>query len=141
MTSQDGEPLWEYVVELPKVRAFALAVHDRFGAADPPRLPPTFPVCATVEYVTRLIVEQLKLDRRRVVHGEQEYEYIRPLRVGDRLLCRARVVEDFVKTRSRGGEMRFVVTETDMCDALSGELVLRERSTALVIPTAEEEGV
>ena len=129
MTDQEGDAVWEYVVELPTVREFGLAVHDRFGADDPPKLPPTFPVCATVEFVTRLIVEQLKLDRRQVVHGEQEYEYFRPLRVGDRLLCRARVTEDFVKTRPRGSQMRIIVTETDMCDAQSGDRVLRERST------------
>lgn len=135
-----SDPEWEYVVEDSKVRDFADAVHDPFAAAVPPRPPPTFPVCATVEYVTRLIVEQLKLDRRQVVHGEQEYEYMRPLRVGDRLRCRARVVRDFTKPRPLGGHLRFVVTETDMRDAISGELVLRERSTAIVIMPAAGQG-
>jgi hypothetical protein len=36
--------------------------------------------------------------------------------------------------------LRFVVTETDMRDAISGELVLRERSTAIVIMPVAGQG-
>jgi hypothetical protein len=123
---------WDFVVEAGKVREFARAVHDdnAVGVA-----PPTFPVSATAAYVEHLVVEVLKLDRRRTVHGEQEYEYRRPLRAGDRLRCRARVVEDYVKDGKRGGRMRFVVCETEMRDAATGDLVVRERATA--IETAE----
>jgi hypothetical protein len=137
MTEQT-ESMWEFVVEPEKVRAFALAVRDPYAAANLPPPPPTFPVCATVEYVTRLIVEQLKLDRRRVVHGEQEYEYRRPLRAGDRLACRARIARDFVKPRSQGGHLRLIVTETEMREAVSGNLVLVERSTAIVLMAVNE---
>lgn len=139
MTEQ-AQSMWEFVVEPERVRSFALAVQDPYASANPPRPPPTFPVCATVEYVTRLIVEQLKLDRRRVVHGEQEYEYLRPLRAGDRLACRARIARDFVKPRSQGGHLRLIVTETEMRDAFSGDLVLIERSTAVVIVPVNEGG-
>jgi hypothetical protein len=140
MIEQGAEPTWEYVVESEKVQAFAVAVHDTWSAANPSHPPPTFPTCATVAYVTRLIVDQLKLDRRQVVHGEQEYEYMRPLRTGDRLLCQAHIARDFVKARPRGGKMRFIVTETEMREASSGQLVLRERSTAIVIiPMSEDE--
>jgi len=126
---------WEFSVEAGKLREFARAVHDDHpddGA------PPTFPVYVTAAYVERLVVEILKLDRRRTVHGEQEYEYLRPVRAGDRLRCRARVVEDYVKEGKRGGRMRFVVCETEMRDAATGELVLRERATA--IETAAGDG-
>jgi hypothetical protein len=132
-------PAWEFVVEPGKVREFGLAVHDEFGGADPPRPPPTFPICGTAEYVTELIVEQLKLDRRYVVHGEHEYEYCRPLRAGDRLICRARITQDFVKTRPGGGHLRFIITETEMHDAATGELTLRERATSIqIIPVGKE---
>jgi N-terminal half of MaoC dehydratase len=126
---------WEFIVENGKVREFARAVHDD-SAGD--MAPPTFPVCVTAAYVERLVADILKLDRRRTVHGEQEYEYLRPLRPGDRLRCRARVVEDYVKDGKRGGRMRFIVCETEMRDAATGDLVVRERATA--IETAGAEG-
>jgi hypothetical protein len=53
------------------------------------------------------------------------------LRAGDRLRCRARVVEDYVKEGKRGGRMRFVVCETEMRDPATGVVVVRERATAI----------
>ncbi|MGO9931075.1 MAG: MaoC family dehydratase N-terminal domain-containing protein [Steroidobacteraceae bacterium] len=128
---------WEFSVELLKVREFCISVYDDYARANPPAPPPTFPVCATADYVTQLIFEELKLDRSRTVHGEHEYEYFRPLRVGDRLICRARLSEDFVKPGRRGGQMRFIITETEMRDAESGELVVRERSTSIETASSE----
>jgi hypothetical protein len=135
--AEPSERSWEFPVEWGKAREFARAVHDDHAEAQPPAPPPTFPVIVTAELVERLIVEELKLDRRRVVHGEQEYEYFRPLKVGDRLACRARVADEYVKAGQRGGRMRFIVLETEMRDCATGELVLRERSTAIEITPAE----
>jgi hypothetical protein len=122
---------WQFTVEWGKVREFARAVHDDHADESVLLPTPTFPVYVTADFVERLIVEELKLDRRRVVHGEQEYEYFRPLKVGDRLACQARVVEEYIKQGQRGGQMRFIVCEVEMRDAASSELVLRERSTAI----------
>jgi hypothetical protein len=135
MTNAPDIAEWDFVVEAGKVREFARAVHDD-SAGD--TVPPTFPVCVTAAYVERLVVEVLKLDRRRTVHGEQAYEYLRPLRAGDRLRCRARIVEDYVKDGKRGGRMRFVVCETEMRDAATGDLVVRERATAIETAGAED---
>jgi hypothetical protein len=93
----------------------------------------------TAAYVERLVTEILRLDRGRTVHGEQEYEYMRSLRPGDRLRCRARVVDDYVKQGRRGGRMRFVVCETEMRDAASGELVVRERVTSIETAPAKDD--
>jgi hypothetical protein len=125
---------WEFPVEWSKVREFARAVHDDHVDSD--LAPPTFPISLSAEFVERLIVEELKLDRRRALHGEQEYEYLRPLRVGDRLVGCARIAEDGFKEGRRGGRMRVIVCETEMREAATGEVVARERST--VIETAPE---
>jgi len=134
-----GPPLAEWVVPVDwsKVREFARAVRDDHWEREPLVPPPTFPVYLTSAFIERLVVEELKLDRARTVHGEQEYEYLRPPRVGERLTCRARVVEDFVKQGRRGGAMRFVVCEVEMRAEADGELVLRERSTAIETAPAE----
>jgi hypothetical protein len=137
MSGSDGCE-WEFPVEWSKARDFARAVHD--GAWDDrnPVPSPTFPAYITSDFVERLVVDDLNLDLKRTLHGEQEYEYLRPLRIGARLRCRARIVEDYVKEGRRGGKMRFVVCETEMCDAETGEVILRERSTS--IETAPGEG-
>ena len=141
MSEAAGSRQWEFPVEWSKVREFARAVHDDHLDSEPLVAPPTFPVYMTADYIERLVVEELRLDRRRTVHGEQEYEYLRPLKAGDRLICRARIVEDYVKEGRRGGRMRFVVCETEMTDATTGEVIVRERSTAIeTAPPEANEG-
>ncbi len=122
---------WVHPVEWGKVREFARAVHDSGGEAEPVVPPPTFPVVLNAAFIERMVVDILKLDRTRTVHGEQEYEYKRPLRAGDVIRCRARVASDAVKQGKRGGAMRIVVSEIEMSDAATGEIIGYERSTAI----------
>jgi hypothetical protein len=140
MASESGAAEWVFDVEAGKVREFARAVHDAHARDEPLIAPPTFPVCISADYIDHLVNDVLRLDRGRTLHGEQEYEYLRPLRPGERLLCQARILEDFVKEGKRGGRMRFVVCETVMRNAQTGEVVLRERSTSIeTAPRAEQE--
>ena len=122
---------WVHPVEWGKAREFASAVCDPVAAAEPPLPPVTFPVLLNAVFIEKMIVEILKLDRSRTVHGEQEYEYLRPLKVGDRVRCRARIASDTVKRGKRGGEMRIVVSEIEMSEEATGALIGYERSTAI----------
>lgn len=65
-------------------------------------VPPTFPIIFTTPFLEVLLVDLLKLDRSRVLHGEQEYVYRRPLRIGDRIVARSRIAEDYEKVGKRG---------------------------------------
>lgn len=120
---------WVHPVEWGKVREFARAVHD--PRADSLTPPPTFPVVLTAGFIERFVSELLPLDRQRTVHGEQEYEYRRPLRIGQSVRCRARLTRDDVKRGKRGGSMRFVTVEIELSDADSGEDIGTERMTAI----------
>ena len=122
---------WLHPVEWGKVREFARALHDPGGEVEPPVPPPTFLVVLNASFIERMIVDILKLDRARTVHGEQEYEYLRPLAPGDVVRCRARIASDAVKQGKRGGQMRIVVSEIEMSDAATGEIIGHERSTAI----------
>lgn len=122
---------WVHPVEWGKVREFAVAVRDPGATTEPPVPPPTFPVVLNASFIERMIVEILKLDRSRTVHGEQEYEYLRPLRVGDRVRCRARIASDTTKQGKRGGQMRIIVSEIEMSDEATGAIIGYERSTAI----------
>jgi acyl dehydratase len=128
-----GECLSEWVqpVELGRVREFARAICDDQAAAELPVPPPTFPIVLAADFVERLVVDILKLDRKRTVHGEQEYEYLRPLRVGERIRCRARLKSDQTKQGRRGGTMRMLVTEIELSNADTGEIIGYERQTAI----------
>jgi acyl dehydratase len=70
-------------------------------------------------------VEKLGLDIKRVVVGEVEWSYARPLVVGDELHGR-RVVAG---VREKGA-MTFVTLETEYRDA-AGEVALRQRETLI----------
>src|SRR5256885_11475412 len=78
---------WIHPIEWGKVREFARAVHDDHPESE--AAPPTFPVVLNADFIETLVSDILKLDRQRTVHGEQEYEYRRPLRVGETVRCRS----------------------------------------------------
>jgi acyl dehydratase len=125
-------------VETGKIREFARAVKDPNPAwfADEGALaPPTF--LMTMAHWIRDLGETrsaVKLDYRRLLHGEQEFEYLRPIRAGDLLRFRSRTKEVFEKQGKRGGTMTFVIGETEFRNA-AGEVVAYLRNTA--IETAE----
>ena len=71
-------PPWRWPVEATKVREFALAVRD-VHRDDGAAAPPTFPTYGLYAFGPSLVAE-LGLDLKRVLHGEEEYQYVRPLR-------------------------------------------------------------
>ncbi|MFO1090654.1 MAG: MaoC family dehydratase N-terminal domain-containing protein [Hyphomicrobiales bacterium] len=133
MTIKVGTVLaeWSHPVEWGKVREFATAVHDPRAGAEPPVPPLTFPVVLTAEFVARFVREILPLDRQRTVHGEQEYEYVRPLQVGERVRCVATLTRDETRQGKRGGTMRLVSVDIEMREEGSGTLIGIERMTAV----------
>lgn len=103
---------------------------DALGAPTPEesgdiRVPPTFPT------TLQLPAPGLEnVDPARVLHGEQEYVYERPLRIGDVLTCQSRVAEVSQKA-TRLGDVTIVVVETTGREN-QGDLVLTERMTLIV---------
>jgi acyl dehydratase len=69
-------------------------------------------------------------DLKRTLHGEQEYELLRPIHIGDMLKAQSRITDVYEKAGRRGGRMTFVVTETEFRNA-NGELVARARSVGI----------
>jgi hypothetical protein len=110
-------------VEPERVRAFAAAVgHAGDG------VPPTF---ATVPEIAAglanvLADPDLGLDLSRILHGEQAYEWARPLEVGETLTAEATI------ERIRGrGSIWFLTIRTSLRDG-SGATVVTARSTLIV---------
>ena len=132
-----------FEVERDRVTQFALAVGEddpRFledGAARaegfPEQLaPPTFPTVLGILVSAQAVTDQeLGLDYSRVVHGEQEYEWKRPIVVGDVLKATPRIADIYAK-----GPNEFLVIEAEMVDA-DGDVVCISRGTLLSRGTAE----
>ena len=72
---------------------------------------------------------ELGLNFMTLVHGEQEFEYRRPIRVGETLSLTTRVGDVFEKTGS-SGTLDFVVLETELKDA-AGKVVCYSRNTLI----------
>ena len=73
------------------------------------------------------------------IHGEQSYEFERPLEVGDVLTGTTTLTDVYQREGSRGGTMTFAVLETEYRDE-SDELVVVDRATAIETAGAIEVG-
>jgi len=129
-------------VEAGKVREFARAVKDPNPAwlADEGALaPPTF-LMTLAHWVTDMgdTRSAVKLDYRRLLHGEQEFEYLAPIRAGDVLRFRSRTKDVFEKQGKRGGTMTFVIGETEFRNQ-AGDVVAYLRNTAIETADAVKE--
>jgi acyl dehydratase len=133
----------QFTVERDRVLQFADAIGERdpiYREADAARAvgfaeqvaPPTFATVLQIMTSGQAVLDpELGLDYSRVVHGEQEYEYRRPIVVGDELRATPRIADIYSK---RSNE--FLVTEADIKDA-KGETVVISRSTLISRGTGE----
>jgi hypothetical protein len=90
----------------------------------------TFTVTAAHQRDANAAAARLGLDIARVVVGEVEWEYERPLLVGDVLHGRRLVSDVRRRQGSRGGAMTLVTLQTDFRDSRQG-VVLRQRETLI----------
>ncbi|GAA5079137.1 acyl dehydratase [Thermocatellispora tengchongensis] len=94
-----------YEVSRVKIREFAAAIGDpnpiyrdreAAKAAGHPDViaPPTFPIVFTLTGAGEALSDpDLGLNYAMVVHGEQRFEYVRPIRAGDELVCASTITE------------------------------------------------
>jgi acyl dehydratase len=72
---------------------------------------------------------ELGLNFMTLVHGEQEFEYARPIKAGETLTLTGRIADVFEKQGSNG-TLDFVVLETEAVDA-AGKPVFFSRNTLI----------
>jgi acyl dehydratase len=73
----------------------------------------------------------------RLLHGEQRFEYHKPLRPGMRLEVSSRPGKSWEKQGRRGGTMKFTETITELRDE-NGELVVTQVSVGIMTGKAVE---
>jgi hypothetical protein len=125
------------VVERAPVPVFARAVGEDPAAfrGDGAPVPPTYPFAwaywgAEGGELSGLPIGQLR-GRGMILHGEQEFEYHRWPRIGDRLIGH-RVISDVYEKETSSARMEFYVMDTTWRDAGSGEPVVTDRFTLIV---------
>ena len=123
-------PPFDYVIERGKLREFLIAIGDEnvgYAAPDSP-VPPTF---ATVfafwgGMSMEMMLREIGVEMWNVLHGEQEYEYIAPMHVGDTITGRATITNIYAKAG-----MDFVEVNIDYQNQ-SGKAVIKERALIIV---------
>jgi hypothetical protein len=118
------------VVDPAHVAAFARALGDDCPAYDD-AAPPTYPIAFMTQALTGGMETflELGLNFMTLVHGEQEFEYTRPIRAGETLTLTGRIADIYEKTGS-SGTLDFVVLETEATDA-DGKPVFFSRNTLI----------
>ncbi|WP_082962988.1 MULTISPECIES: MaoC family dehydratase N-terminal domain-containing protein [unclassified Mycobacterium] len=121
---------WEMVVERGKLNEFATAMQSDHPAYRGPDavITPTFLISAArwAPAGSRVAVG---FNRKRLLHGEQEYTFHGALpRAGDVLTVCERVADRFEKPGKRGGAMRFAVVLTEFRRS-DGTLVAEAKAT------------
>ncbi|MFC6879874.1 MULTISPECIES: MaoC family dehydratase N-terminal domain-containing protein [Actinomadura] len=122
-----------YEVSRVKIREFADAIGDGnpvYRDAEAAKVaghpdviaPPTFPIVVSLGGAG-LADPELGLNYAMVVHGEQRFEYVRPLRVGDVVTCTSTITE----IKSIGSNEKLVI-ETEV-RTVEGELVVKSYNT------------
>lgn len=131
-------PTPPYEVGREKIREFADAIGDGSPAYRDPDAakelghpdviaPPTFGIVVTARAGHQVIMDpELGVDYSRVVHGEQRFSYVRPIRAGDALT----VVVTVESIRAAAGN-DIVSTKGDV-STVDGEPVLTAYSTLVV---------
>jgi len=131
-------PTTAYEVGREKVREFADAIGDpnpAYRELDAARAlghpeviaPPTFPFVLAMRASAAVVADPaLGIDYSRVVHGEQSFAYLRPVRVGDVLSVEVTVAD----IRSAGGHS-MLTTRSDLA-TVEGEHVVTVLTTLVV---------
>jgi acyl dehydratase len=133
-------PRFTVPVEAGRLRFFAKAT----GQTDPAYLdeaaardaghpglpvPPTFFFCLEMEQPNPAAMrELLGIDYRRILHGEQRFDYHAMAYAGDRLTFEPRIADIYDK---KGGALEFVVRETRVTNQ-RGEPVAQLRTVTVV---------
>ena len=128
------------VAEAGKLKLFCKAI----GEEDPiyqseeaakkagyPRIPvsPTFLQALTNDDPEKGgLLKLINVDIGLILHGEQHYDYLAPVFVGDKVTCQQKIVDIYDK---KGGALWFVVQEMEMKDQ-AGKLLAKGRGVTVV---------
>lgn len=124
------------VIERGAVQKFALAIGDSNPLFTDPEYakktvyqgdiaPPTFPY--TLNYGR---IKDIPLPTKGLIHGEQTFEYKRPLKVGEEVKCYLKL-EDFYEKKGSKGTLSFAVM-SKIGEDLEGNTIFNSRTVTVI---------
>lgn len=121
-------PPFTVLVEPERLQQFSQAI----GETSPPLCgtiaPPTFLKALEGEHnSSRVMLEALDVNLRDIVHAEQQFDYVAPVRAGDRIQVERRVRDIYDK---RDGAIEFIVFESVL--SREGTVVAHSRQLIMV---------
>jgi hypothetical protein len=120
-------PRFKVMASAERIACFARAIG--MSGESPECAPPTFmKVVEGEDNSSRRILEALGVELSRVLHAEQQFDYLGPIRAGDVLDVERKVTDLYEK---RGGTMDFIVIESSISRE-DGAPVGRSRQVVLV---------
>lgn len=120
-------PPFQVTVSAERIARFARAIG--ISGELPECAPPTFmKVVEGENNSSRRILEALSVELSRVLHAEQQFDYLDPIRAGDELSVERRVTDLYDR---RGGTLEFIVIESHISRG-DGTPVGRSRQVVLV---------
>ncbi len=117
---------YTFKVEQGKVNELALAIGDlKEEYLNGEAIPPTFPTVIDFWGGGSSSSDVLNLNMKKVLHGEQEYEYLGEIKQGDEISVSGEIEKAYTKAK-----MNFFVVRKDFVNQ-RGETVLISRSTVI----------
>lgn len=111
------------------IRAFVGATRSRYATGIPPTLATIY---RDLEYK---FLERMKADLRYLLHGEQEYEYMSPLRANESFLVRAKIA-DLKERKGKEATLNFIVMESEI--VFGGKISVRSRTNFVIRQPSKE---
>ena len=125
MQSYSTEPITtQHTITPASLSSFRLATLSEFTVGAPPTLP-------TLLRATEFMwLDRVGVDLRKLLHTDQEYEYVHDLPIGEPLLITTKIASDKRKRRLRFFELRSdVVAHGKTCVSITTHFVVRDEET------------
>jgi hypothetical protein len=122
-------PPFKVAVDRERLQLFAKAIGETDPQFSNDIAPPTFLKAIDGENnSSRIILDALNVDLKRVLHAEQQFDYVAPVRAGDCITVERRVLDIFDK---RAGALEFIIIESVLSNE-TGAVVGRTRQVVMV---------
>ena len=143
-------PSFDFLVERGKIKEFARALGDKNpvyydeevarsmgfrSIPAPPTYTSSFLHHVPDENFLLNMMEEMGISVATSVHGESEFEYLKPICAGDVLEVAVKVKDYYQKEGKRGGKMNFITVEATYTNQ-EGELVQKDRMLFIERETA-----
>ena len=138
-------PLFVSSIEAGRIRLFCKAIGEtapihldaevaRAAGYRNTLAPLTFPTAIAMDNPNpRAIIELVGVDIGWILHGEEHYDYLAPICVGDQITAQMKITDIYDK---KGGALEFVVSELAMTNHLNEKVCNVRRSVVVRRPQA-----